>query len=132
MSKIEIVMETFNVLTELSEWQGMFTEKILKPILAAKPMLISDPFTFNLFKQWGFEVDNALYGENLLTAYSRHTNGSLDYMNTFVGRLQEIDLLGETEFNDLYSNSLKIAMRNRQKIKEWQWWYEDIDRFFVK
>jgi len=131
MSKIEIVMETFNVLTELSEWQGMFTEKILKPILAAKPMLISDPFTFNLFKQWGFEVDVNLYGENLLTAYSRHTNGSLDYMSEFVKRLQEIDLLGEIGFNQLYSNSLQIAMRNRKKIKEWQWWYEDIDRFFT-
>jgi hypothetical protein len=131
MSKIEIVMETFNVLTELSEWQGMFTEKILKPILAAKPMLISDPFTFNLFKQWGFEVDVNLYGENLLTAYSKHTNGSLDYMNTFVVRLQEIDGLSDKKFNQLYSNSLKIAMRNRQKIKEWQWWYEDIDRFFT-
>ena len=131
MSKIEIVMETFNVLTELSHWQGMFTEKILKPILAAKPMLIGDPFTFNLFKQWGFEVDVNLYGENLLTAYSRHTNGSLDYMSEFVKRLQEIDLLGEIGFNQLYSNSLQIAMRNRKKIKEWQWWYEDIDRFFT-
>jgi hypothetical protein len=53
-------------------------------------------------------------------------------MSEFVTRLQEIDLLGEIGFNDLYNNSLQIAMRNRKKIKEWQWWYEDIDRFFVK
>lgn len=134
MSKIEIVMETFNVLTELSEWQGMFTEKILKPLLAAKPMLISDPFTFNLFKKWGFEVDNALYGTDLLNVYRNIYNGNkgtFDYMPIFVNRLQQIDGLGEAGFNDLYNNSLQIAMRNRQKIKEWQWWYEDIDRFFT-
>ena len=131
MSKIEIVMETFNVLTELSEWQGMFTEKILKPLLAAKPMLISDPFTFKLFKQWGFEIDMNLYGTDLLMAYSGHTIGSFDYMSAFVTRLQEIDGLGEIDFNQLYTNSLQIAMRNCQKIKEWQWWYEDIDRFFT-
>ena len=131
MSKIEIVMETFNVLTELSEWQGMFTEKILKPLLAAKPMLISDPFTFNLYKQWGFEVDVELYGTDLLMVYSGHTNGSFDYMGAFIARLQEIDGLSDKDFNKLYTNSLQIAMRNRQKIKEWQWWYEDIDRFFT-
>jgi hypothetical protein len=132
MSKIEIVMETFNVLTELSDWQGMFTEKILKPLLAAKPMLISDPFTFNLFKGWGFEVDEQLYGNTLLNVYNEYMSGTYDYMTVFVSRLQEIDSLSETEFNYLYSNSLKIAMRNRQKIKEWRWWYKDIDRFFVK
>ena len=134
-SKIEIVMETFNVLTELSEWQGMFTEKILKPLLSAKPMLISDPYTFNLFKRWGFEVDKALYGPELLNAYRKLSNDNIstfDYMPVFVGRLQEIDQLGDATFDGLYSNSLKIAMRNRQKIKEWKWWYEDIDRFFVK
>jgi hypothetical protein len=135
MSKIEIVMETFNVLTELSEWQGMFTEKILKPLLSAKPMLISDPYTFNLFKRWGFEVDTALYGPELLNTYrklSKHTISTFDYMPVFVSRLQEIDGLSDESFNGLYTNSLQISMRNREKIKEWKWWYEDIDRFFVK
>ena len=131
MSKIEIVMETFNVLTELSEWQGMFTEKILKPLLAAKPMLISDPFTFNLYKQWGFEVDTALYGNALLNVYNENMGSTYDYMSAFVTRLQEIDSLNDSQFNELYSNSLQIAIKNRQKIKEWQWWYEDIDRFFT-
>jgi hypothetical protein len=132
MSKIEIVMETFNVLTELSQWQGMFTEKLLKPLLSAKPMLISDPYTFNLYKRWGFEVDEVLYGTELLNSYASHLKGSFDYMAVFVKRLREIDMMSEINFNKLYSNSLNIAMKNRKKIKEWRWWYEDIDRLFVK
>lgn len=158
-SKIDIVMETFNHLPDMQDWQMMFTEKTLKPVWAAKPMLVSDPMTFKLFEKWGFEIDEKLYGEQLLNEFRsfekddefktvdsptkglttfgnnnmnhKYKNNVQRWLTSFANRLIEIDRMEEKEFNELYENSLIISLNNRQKLKNWDKWYNNIEKWFL-
>jgi hypothetical protein len=135
-SKIEIVMETFNVWFDINKWQRNFTEKLLKPLLAAKPCLITDIITFKLFIDWGFEIDENLYGKDLIEFFN--TANIDDLENIFninitkvANRLNELDNMEDYEFNQMYENSLKIADKNKQIFQNWKMWYDDIERWFI-
>ena len=134
-SKIEIILETFNYLPNIENWQLMFTEKTLKSLWAGKPMLFSDPISFQLFKKWGFKIDNELYGMELISLFENFKKSDLKNSNLwivpFVKRLKEIDKMNDNEFNEIYLNSLKISDRNKKEILNWDLWYNNIDKWFL-
>jgi hypothetical protein len=136
-SKIEIVMETFNVWDDIEKWQRNFTEKLLKPLLANKPCLITDILTFKLFIDWGFEIDETLYGNELIEFFNNIDTTDIGYIKHInstkvANRLHELDIMEDYDFNEMYKNSLKIAERNKEKIENWKMWYDDIERWFTK
>jgi hypothetical protein len=141
-SKIDIVMETYNIWDDIEKWQINFTEKTLKPILSAKPFLLSDIISYKLLKNWGFKIDYDLYGEELINEFEKEINEEdiikqtsetkLPLWSLFAKRLVEIDRMDEIEFNQMYENSLVIAKENKSILKNWKMWYDDIERWFTK
>jgi hypothetical protein len=133
-SKIEIVLETFNCNDYMEEWQYMFTEKTLKSLWAGKPLLYFDPMSFQLFEKWEFETDENLYGKDLVELFRNFDKKDIKitekWLVPFVNRLKEIDKMSNDTFNEMYQDSVLLSQKNREKITKFDWWYNDIEKWF--
>jgi hypothetical protein len=115
-SQSEIVMETW--LENCDPLYEKFTEKTLRLLVAGKPFMFSDPYSYRLWKDYGLETYDELYGKELTDIYNTFSCSDKKlrpYLYDLIYRIKQLADLPEVEWKSIYTKSLERAERNRIK-----------------
>ena len=131
-SLIEIVTETSIAETSTPPQLEKFTEKTLKPLLSQKPLMFSDPFSYRLWKDMGFQPYESIMGKELVKIFNEwdKPKGDYSYLIPFVKRLAELANMDEGSFERVYEDCLPLAISNRSILDNWTKWNEGVEKYF--